>query len=76
MMNKLIPAPNCLSPAGCNGDYVLNTGLNNTVNQQTYKLDQNFGKWGSLAFRYTQANYLEPEHQRRRHSALRRRHLR
>jgi hypothetical protein len=57
VMNKLIPAPNCFSVVGCNGNFLLNTNLSNTVNQQTYKLDQNIGKWGSFAFRYTQANY-------------------
>jgi hypothetical protein len=53
---KLFPAPNCLT-AGCLGNYRLNTTLANTVDQQTYKLDQNLGRFGSVFFRYTKAEY-------------------
>jgi hypothetical protein len=53
---KLFPAPNCLT-AGCLGNYRLNTTLANTVDQQTYKLDQNLGRFGSIFFRYTKAEY-------------------
>jgi len=52
----LFPAPNCLS-AGCHGNYRLTTALPNTVNQQTYKLDQQLGHFGSMFFRYTTAKY-------------------
>jgi hypothetical protein len=53
---KLFPVPNCLTP-GCLGNYRLNTTLSNTVDQQTYKLDQNMGHFGSVFFRYTKAEY-------------------
>jgi hypothetical protein len=53
---KLFPAPNCLTP-NCLGNYRLNTTLANTVDQQTYKLDQNMGRFGSVFFRYTKAEY-------------------
>lgn len=51
----ILPAPNCV---GCpQGNYRLTTNLANTVNQQTYRLDENLGRWGSVFFRYTLANY-------------------
>ncbi|MGA8274238.1 MAG: TonB-dependent receptor [Candidatus Sulfotelmatobacter sp.] len=51
----LFPAPNCI---GCpQGNYRLNTTLPNTVNQETYKLDETLGRWGSVFFRYTNSNY-------------------
>ena len=53
----LFPAPNCLTPASCPGNYRLNTVLPNSVNQQTYKLDQNLGRFGSVFFRFTNSNY-------------------
>jgi outer membrane receptor protein involved in Fe transport len=53
---SLFPAPNCLT-GGCLGNYRLNTTLSNTVDQQTYKLDQNLGRFGSVFFRYTKAEY-------------------
>ena len=52
----LFPAPNCLS-SGCHGNYRLATALPNTVDQQTYKLDQQLGRFGSVFFRYTTSNY-------------------
>ncbi len=52
---KLFPAPNCLS--GCPGNYRLATNLQNKTNQQTYKLDQQLGHFGSVFFRYTTATY-------------------
>src|SRR6266481_8145560 len=52
----LFPAPNCLV-AGCHGNYRLTTALPNTVDQQTYKLDQQLGRFGSMFFRYTTAQY-------------------
>ena len=52
----LFPAPNC---AGCpQGNYRLTTTLPNTVDQQTYKLDENLGRRGSVFFRYTKAHYV------------------
>ncbi len=52
----LFPAPNCI---GCSeGNYRLNTTLPNTVDQQTYKLDENLGRGGSVFFRYTKAHYV------------------
>ena len=51
---KLFPAPNC---AGCQGNFRLNTTLANNVDQQTYKLDQVLGKLGTVAFRWTSAEY-------------------
>jgi len=53
---NLFPAPNCQSPA-CSNNYVLSTNLKNTTNQQTYKLDQQLGRFGSVFFRYTTATY-------------------
>jgi hypothetical protein len=51
----LFPAPNCV---GCpQGNYRLNTTLPNTVDQETYKVDENLGRLGSIFFRYTRANY-------------------
>ncbi len=52
----LFPAPNCFS-ADCHGNYRLTTALPNTVDQQTYKLDQQLGRFGSVFFRYTTATY-------------------
>ena len=52
----LFPAPNCLA-VDCRGNYRLATALPNTVNQQTYKLDQQLGRFGSMFFRYTTAHY-------------------
>jgi outer membrane receptor protein involved in Fe transport len=52
----LFPAPNCFA-ADCHGNYRLTTALPNTVNQQTYKLDQQLGRFGSVFFRYTTAKY-------------------
>jgi hypothetical protein len=53
---NLFPAPNCLV-ASCLGNYRLNTTLSNNVDQQTYKLDQNLGRFGSIFFRYTKAEF-------------------
>src|SRR5215469_15828121 len=51
---KLFPAPNC---PGCGSNYRLITNLANNTNQQTYKLDQQLGHFGSVFFRYTTAEY-------------------
>jgi Carboxypeptidase regulatory-like domain/TonB dependent receptor len=51
----LFPAPNC---TGCGQfNYRLTTTLPNTTNQQTYKLDQQLGHFGSVFFRYTRGTY-------------------
>ncbi len=50
---KLIPGPN---QTGDN-NYLLRTNLANTVNQTTYKLDQSFGKFGSISGRYSAGTY-------------------
>jgi hypothetical protein len=53
------PTPSCVSdPASCQGNnYQRNFALPNTTNQQTYKLDQNLGRLGSVFFRYTKAHF-------------------
>ncbi len=38
-------------------NYIKNIGFPLTQNQQTYRGDQNLGKFGSVFFRYTDANY-------------------
>ena len=48
------PAPNCLS---CTANYRLVTTLPNTTDQETYKLDQQLGRFGSMFFRYTTAKF-------------------
>jgi hypothetical protein len=53
---KLFPAPNCFN-ASCLGNYHLSVGLPNDTDQQTYRMDQNIGKFGSVFFRYTKAEY-------------------
>jgi hypothetical protein len=50
----LFPAPNCI---GCPSNYRLTTTLPNTADQETYKLDQQLGRFGSIFFRYTAAKY-------------------
>jgi hypothetical protein len=52
----LFPAPNCV---GCSSgfNYRLVTTLPNTTDQQTYRLDQELGRFGKLFFRYTTATY-------------------
>ncbi|MBB5059262.1 hypothetical protein HDF16_003985 [Granulicella aggregans] len=52
---NLFPAPN--EPGVTNG-YVLRTVLANSTDQQTYRLDQNLKKYGSVFGRYTRAQYL------------------
>ena len=38
-------------------NYIKNVGFPLHQNQQTYRGDQNLGKFGSVFFRYTDANY-------------------
>ena len=54
---KLIPAPNCFSSA-CTGNFVLSNTFPNSTNQQTYRLDQALGRFGSIFGRYTMAKYI------------------
>lgn len=51
---QLIPAPNSTSGGG---NFVLRTVLPNQTDQQTYKLDQNLGRFGTAFGRYTKADY-------------------
>ena len=53
---NLFPAPNCF---GCPGgfNYRLSTTLANNTDQQTYKLDQQLGRFGSIFFRFTTAEF-------------------
>ena len=51
----LFPAPNCIGCQG--GNYRLITTLPNTTDQQTYRLDQELGRFGKVFFRYTTATY-------------------
>ncbi len=53
---NLFPEPNCTT-AGCTGNYVLRTVLPNQTDQQTYKLDQDLGRFGRIFGRYTKADY-------------------
>jgi hypothetical protein len=46
---------NCDSTGLCS--LATRTTLPNNTNQQTYKVDQSMGRYGSLGFRYTKANY-------------------
>ncbi len=55
------PTPVCVAnPNACGGginNYQLQTSLPNTTNQQTYRVDQEFGRAGRVFFRYTKAKY-------------------
>ncbi len=46
---------NCDSTGLCS--LATRTTLPNNTNQQTYKVDQSLGRYGSMGFRYTKANY-------------------
>ncbi|HZQ55574.1 MAG TPA: TonB-dependent receptor [Bryobacteraceae bacterium] len=53
-VQKFFPAPNVnLSQ----GNYRLTTSLPNDVDQQTYRIDQNLGKFGTIFARGTKSNY-------------------
>ena len=53
------PTPLCISDPGvCQGNnYQQALTLPNTTNQQTYKIDQNLGRLGSVFFRYTKSSF-------------------
>ena len=50
----LFPAPNSTSTLG---NFLLRRGLPNTTDQQTYRGDQQLGRFGSAFFRWTHATY-------------------
>ncbi len=55
------PTPKCVAdPNACGGginNYQAQRTLPNNTNQQTYKIDQNLGRLGSVFFRYTKADF-------------------
>ncbi len=54
----LFPAPNCVVGAGgCLGNYLQKVSLPNDTDQQTYRGDQELGRFGSVFFRWTNATY-------------------
>jgi hypothetical protein len=54
---NFFPAANC-DPALCAGNnYRVNVPLPTRFDQQTYKLDQDFGGWGKASFRWTGSSY-------------------
>ncbi len=53
-VQKLFPSPNINLPQG---NYRLTSSLPNNVDQQTYRIDQNLGKFGTIFARGTQSNY-------------------
>lgn len=53
-VQKFYPAPNISAPQG---NYRLTTSLPNDVDQQTYRLDQNLGKFGTIFARGTKSNF-------------------
>lgn len=52
---NLFPAPN--NPGSPSGNFILHTVLPNRTDQQTYKIDQSLGRYGTLSGRYTKADY-------------------
>ena len=52
----MFPAPNC---TGCTGNYQFPTTTNLKTNQQTYRVDQDFGKFGRIFGRGTYAKYVQ-----------------
>ena len=55
----LFPAPNCTAgtSGGCVGNFLQRVNLPNTTNQQTYRGDQELGRYGTAFFRWTHATY-------------------
>jgi len=55
------PTPKCVAdPGACGGginNYQQQLTLPNDTNQQTYKVDQNMGRYGSVFFRYTRSDF-------------------
>ncbi|MBZ5516093.1 MAG: TonB-dependent receptor [Acidobacteriia bacterium] len=57
-LEGMIPAPNC-DPAACAGNnYRVLANLPTTLNQQTYKGDQDLGRFGKVFGRFTKSNYV------------------
>jgi len=54
---NMFPAPNCVGCGGPGFNYRLAATLPQTTDQQTYRLDQELGKFGKFFFRYTTASY-------------------
>ena len=52
---NLFPTPNNAGNAA--GNFILRTVLPNQTDQQTYRVDQNIGRFGSIFGRYTKADY-------------------
>jgi Carboxypeptidase regulatory-like domain/TonB dependent receptor len=53
----VIPAPNCVGCGGAGFNYRLAVTLPQGTDQQTYRLDQELGKFGKVFFRFTTASY-------------------
>ena len=50
------PAPNCANPTACQGfNYILNGKLPSNTDQQTYRIDQELGKFGRI---FARGSYL------------------
>jgi hypothetical protein len=54
---NMFPTPNCVGCGGPGFNYRLAVTLPQTTDQQTYRLDQELGKFGKVFFRYTTASY-------------------
>jgi hypothetical protein len=52
---KMVPAPNMTLTGGVNYKTLVN--LPQTLNQQTYKGDQELGRWGRVSGRYTRSHF-------------------
>jgi outer membrane receptor protein involved in Fe transport len=49
LSSKFFPAPNCSDPAACQGfNYALSGTLPSTTDQQTYRVDQQLGRFGTI----------------------------
>jgi hypothetical protein len=58
LANNFMPAPNCFTST-CQGfNYRFATTSNLQTNQQTYRIDQDLGKWGRLFGHGTYAKYV------------------
>jgi carboxypeptidase family protein/TonB-dependent receptor-like protein len=54
---NMFPAPNCVGCGGAGFNYRLAVTLPQTTDQETYRLDQELGRFGKVFFRYTTATY-------------------
>ena len=57
--SKIANVTHTIFPSANSANNVFNlaTALPNNIDQQTYKLDQNLGKWGSIFFRWTNVDF-------------------